>query len=82
MKKAKLLLLIISAFSLIGGSYAFKLKRGGIIYTRAANTTLCTVTLQGFTTRTVLPGQLPVSTTYLSTTTGTCPVTLEYYTEA
>jgi hypothetical protein len=81
MKKAKLMLAAIAVIAVAGGVYASKASRlTSIIYTRATNTTVCSVTLAGFSTTTVVPGQLPVGTTFLTFTPGICPNTFEYYT--
>ncbi|SEW26070.1 hypothetical protein SAMN05428988_3715 [Chitinophaga sp. YR573] len=82
MRKAKLLLLIIAVFSLVGGTYAFnKMQRHGFhVFTRAALTTTCGVLRDGFTTTTFVLGQLSISNDFVTDIAGDCPVRIGYYT--
>jgi hypothetical protein len=81
MKKARILLLVICLCSLVAGAYAYKAQKTSIVvYTRALNTTICIVTLRGYSTTAQLPGQFSATITFASSVIGACPITIELYT--
>jgi hypothetical protein len=71
--KAKVMLMSIAIFGIIGGALAFKAKRNSVIYTAENSTAPCTNTLQDFT---ITKANEPGEQRYASTATDvSCPLT-------
>jgi hypothetical protein len=60
--KARMLFFITAIFALFGGTYAFVINRGGLIYCSTTSSTSCTLTKQNFTITPLPPGVLSYCT--------------------
>jgi hypothetical protein len=80
MRKAKILLVTIVLFAIIGGVSAFKARTTRFIYVRSFGQTICTVIIIGVDTVPFIIGDSPIGFTYATTIPGPCPISRVFYT--